>query len=54
MSWFWFGVALVTGLGVYLAGKKNRDQFGWGLLCFLFGLVPLVILLFLKPLPPNE
>lgn len=40
--------AIVTGL---VAQKKNRSVVIWGILGLLFGVIPVIILLFLKKLP---
>ena len=40
--------AVVTGL---LAFKKNRNVVIWGILGLVFGVIPLIVLLFLKKLP---
>ena len=42
--------AVVTGL---VAQKKRRSVPLWGILGLLFGIIPLIILLFLKKLPPS-
>jgi len=41
--------AVVTGL---VAQKKNRNVIIWGVLGLLFGVIPVIILLFLRKLPP--
>ncbi len=40
--------AIVTGL---VAQKKNRSVILWGALGLFFSVIPVIILLFLKPLP---
>ncbi len=42
--------AVVTGL---VAQKKNRSVPLWGMLGLLFGVIPVIILLFLKKPPPG-
>jgi hypothetical protein len=47
------------GFCVFVAGEKNRDQFGWAVLGFFFGIVALVSLvgvpsLQAKPEPVTE
>jgi hypothetical protein len=43
-------VACIIGSG-YLAREKNRNIVVWVLLSFFFGIFPIIILAFLKPLP---
>ena len=39
---------------VHYAGKKGRDQWGWGVASFFFGFFPLIILAFLSNLRKSE
>lgn len=48
------GAAMIGAVAWYVANKKNRNTFLWALLCFMFGIIPLLILSFLGRLPPKE
>lgn len=49
---FIFVIMLVFGVaGGFWARSKNRNPFGWGLLCGAFPLIGLIVLAFQKPLP---
>ncbi len=45
------GWVILTAVGVIAAAAKNRNQLGWGLICFLFPLACLIVLV-LPPLKP--
>lgn len=45
------GAAVIGCAGALISKSKNRNQVAWGIVCFLFGIIPLIVLLFLSPLP---
>jgi hypothetical protein len=47
----WLTYAIITGvIGGIVANHKGRNVAGWSILCFLFGIFPLIVLAFLPSL----
>ena len=48
------GCTIIGSISFYFAGRKGRNQMGWFILGFLFGIFALIALYFIPTLRPSE